>query len=334
MRYLLALLLTVATTRAAEVLDGVAAVVNDKVITYSEVREYVQPVAAQLRRNYSGPELIEKIRAAHLDALNSLIERQLILQEFKDKGYSFPETVVDEQLNSVIANDFGGDRAAFIKTLQAENLTLAKYREQLRERIIIQAMRNRRAQQEIVVSPAKIEQYYQDHREDFREDEQIKLRMLLIRRPKPDPAPPATDTNTVTGAATAPAAGADDPRRRMAEELLAKLDAGDSFESLARLYSEGREAQRGGDWGWVKRDELRQELSQAAFALQPGQHSRIIETPDGYYLLRVEEHKPARYRPLNEVRDEIEKTLLQQQRATMQAEWIKQLRAKAYIRLY
>src|SRR5438034_8321346 len=81
----------------AELVDGVAAIVNDKVITYSEVRDYVQPVVAQLRRNVSGKELIEKVRAAQVDALNNLIERSLILQEFKEKGYSFPDSVVDEQ---------------------------------------------------------------------------------------------------------------------------------------------------------------------------------------------------------------------------------------------
>src|SRR2546425_8295018 len=125
----------------AEILDGVAAIANDKVITYSEVREFVQPVVAQLRRNYSGNNLVDKVRAAQKDALNNLIERSLILQEFKEKGYSFPDTVVDEELNDVVAKDFGGDRAAFIKTLQAQNMTLSQYREQLRERIIVQAMR-------------------------------------------------------------------------------------------------------------------------------------------------------------------------------------------------
>ena len=69
-----------------EILDGVAAIVNDKVITYSEVRDYVQPVVAQLRRSYSGKDLVEKVRSAQVDALNNLIERALILQEFKEKG--------------------------------------------------------------------------------------------------------------------------------------------------------------------------------------------------------------------------------------------------------
>jgi peptidyl-prolyl cis-trans isomerase SurA len=314
-----------APARATEILDGVAAIVNDRIITYSEVRQYVQPVVQQLRRNYSGPELIERIRAAQLDALDTLIERALIIQEFHEKGFKLPETYVDQQINDIIANEFGGDRAAFIRTLQAQNMTLSQYREQIRDRIIVQAMRGRKTQQYVVVSPYKIEQYYKENADQFKVDDKIKLRMIFIKKL---PAEPVSPEASPYAPATA------DPRRKLAEEILAQLDAGDSFESLARVYSEGKEAREGGDWGWIGRDVLRKELNEVAFSLQPGQHSRIIETPEGYYILYVEDLKPAHVRPLAEVRDEIEKILLQQQRAKLQQDWIKELRAKAYIRLF
>jgi len=124
---------------AAEIVDGVAAIVNDKVITYSEVRSFVQPVAQQLRRNFSGQDLVDQVRKAEMDALNQLIERALIIQEFKVKGYKIPETVIEQQINDIITSDYGGNRAAFVKTLEAENLTLSQYRDQVRERVIIQA---------------------------------------------------------------------------------------------------------------------------------------------------------------------------------------------------
>lgn len=333
MRIAFLFFIVLTTCARAEIVDGVAAIVNDKIITYSDVRQYIQPVIAQLRRNYSGQELVDKVRSAQKDALDNLIERHLILAEFKGKGYSFPETVIDEQMNDVIANEFGGDRAAFIKTLQADNVTLAKYREQLRDRIIVQAMRSRKTQSEIVVSPYKIEEYYKAHLDEFKDEEQIKLRMILIKKVK-EVAP----TNTVDAIpATEPAAPtppAVDARRKVAEEILAKLDAGDSFESLAKVYSEGREGQKGGDWGWVKRDELRKELSVPAFALKPGQHSRLLDTADGYYIVQVDDAKKESTRPLTEVRDIIEKELLQAQRAKLQETWVKQLRAKAYIRMF
>ena len=100
------------------------------------------------------------------------------------------------------------------------------------------------------------------------------------------------------------------------------------------MYSEAKEAKDGGDWGWITRDNLRDELRDAAFQLKPGQHSGIVETTDGYYILQVDDVQPAHVKPLSEVRDQIENILLQQKRAKLQEEWVKQLRAKAYIHIF
>jgi peptidyl-prolyl cis-trans isomerase SurA len=354
-RRLVFLLLLGMSCRAAELVDGVAAIVNDKVITYSDVRDYVQPVVNQLRRNHSGQELIEKIRSAQSDALNNLIERALIVQEFKDKGYSIPETVITGQLNDVIATDYSGDRAAFIRTLQAQNMTLSQYRDQLRDRVIVQAMRNRKTQNEVVASPYKIEKYYHGHLDDYKVGNQIKLRMIFIKKSlKPADSEVRAESARRDGDFSIAAQGSEeptnnidcetniveqaappvDPQKLLGEEIVSKLDAGDSFESMAQVYSEGREAKQGGDWGWIGQDVLRKDLSEVAFALKPREHSKLVETEDGYYILYVEDVKPAHVKPLAEVRDEVEKILLQEQRAEMQDKWVKALRAKAYIRLF
>ena len=328
-----------------EIVDGVAAIVNDKVITYSEVRQFVQPVVQQLSRNFAGKELVEQVRQAQRDALNQLIERALIIQEFNAKGYKIPETVIDQQINDTIAADYGGNRAAFVKTLEAENLTLSQYRDRMRERVIVQAMRGHKTQQTIVVSPYKIEKYYSDNLEQYKVGDQIKLRMIFIKRGQESEVrsqKPEAETNITeqTGGSNSVETTAEsnapptDVQRELAGEILAKLDAGESFESMARVYSEGKEAKEGGDWGWIGKDVLRKELNAIAFSLKPGEHSRVIETAEGYYILHVADVKAARTTPLAEVRDDIEKILLQKQRATMQEDWVNDLRAKAYIRLF
>ena len=335
-RILPLLFLAVAWRMAAaspEIVDGVAAVVNDRVITYSEVRMMALPAIERLRQQYDGGELIAKVHEAHMDALNQLIERALILQEFKEKGFNIPDNVLERELSDVIANEFGGNRETFIKTLEAQKMTLAQYREQLRERIVVQAMRSRKVQQEVVVSPAKMEKYYQDHLDEYKVGDQIKLRMIVVRRPDTNSVSADTVSTNSINATNSPAAVAD-PRRKLAEEILARLDAKESFDSLARAYSEAKEAKAGGDWGWITRDHLREELREAAFQLKPGQHSGIVETTDGYYILQVDDVQPAHVTPLAEVRDQIENILLQQKRAKLQEEWVKQLRAKAYIHVF
>jgi peptidyl-prolyl cis-trans isomerase SurA len=111
--YVLALsLLIPAVVRAADpqVIDGIAAVVNGDVITFSQVQEVAAPEEQTLRQQYQGQELIDKIKETRLAVLNDLVNRQLILQEFKKKEYKIPDYVVEQQVAGIIKDEFGGDR--------------------------------------------------------------------------------------------------------------------------------------------------------------------------------------------------------------------------------
>jgi parvulin-like peptidyl-prolyl isomerase len=103
---------------------------------------------------------------------------------------------------------------------------------------------------------------------------------------------------------------------------------------MASVYSEGSQKSQGGDWGWVERSVLRKDLADAAFALKPGQVSDVINTPESVYLMLVEQTKPAHARPLDEVRDDIEKTLRTQEQARLEKEWIDGLKKKTFIRYF
>src|SRR6202521_2880016 len=102
-----------------EFIDGVEAVVNGDVITFSQVQEVSGPRERTLREQSTGQELIEKIKEARLAALSDLIDRQLILQEFKKKQFNIPEYVIDDQVQNLIKDEFAGDRQAFVRTLNA-----------------------------------------------------------------------------------------------------------------------------------------------------------------------------------------------------------------------
>src|SRR6201982_1739079 len=136
-------LLTPAVMRAADpqVIDGIAAVVNGDVITFSQVQEVAAPEEQTLRQQYQGQELIDKIKETRLAVLNDLINRQLILQEFEKKEYQLPEYVVEEQVQEIIKDQFGGDRQAFVRTLQAQGYSLNKFRDKEKEKITVQVMR-------------------------------------------------------------------------------------------------------------------------------------------------------------------------------------------------
>jgi peptidyl-prolyl cis-trans isomerase SurA len=297
--------------RAQDVLDGIAAVVNSDVITYSQMRELVGEKERVIRNQLRGEELVNKIKEIRLAAVNDLIDRQLILQDFKTKGYQIPDYFVDQRVTTIVREEFGGDRQAFLRTLSAQGYTLERFKQLEKDKIIVQEMRRNVIKGAININENQIADYYREHADQYSTPEQIKLRMLVIRG---------------SGDNTGP--------RRMIEEIREKIVSGAEFGDLARMYSQGSEQEAGGDWGWVDRKKLNEDLTKVAFSLKPGEVSKVIEIGGSYYLLFVEARKAASAKPLKELHDEIEKTLMQTERQRLQEEWIKKLRKPAYIKIY
>jgi parvulin-like peptidyl-prolyl isomerase len=298
----------------AELVDSITAVVNSGVVTYSEVHEFVLPAAQALSREYADNQVLfqQKLDSALNDGLEQLVERQLILHSFDTEGYRLPDTVVDELVQERIRDKFG-DRITLMKTLQAQGMTFEKFRQDVRDQYIVAALRNKNISPEkIIISPYKVETYYLAHQDDFKVEDEIKLRMIVLNKTS------GNDTNTAS----------------LAREILAKIKQGATFQEMASVYSQGSQRSQGGDWGWIERSVLRKELADTAFKLKSGQVSGVIETPEACYLMLVEQTRPAHVKPLSEVRDDVEATLLTQEQKQLEQKWIEQLKKKAFIRLF
>src|ERR1700739_4352583 len=111
-----------------EVVDGVAAVVNGDVITYSQVRGLVGPREKLLRAQFNGEELVKRIKETREAALRDLIDRQLIIQAFKKENFQIPDHFVEERMHDIVRTDFGGDPNTFIKTLEAQHSTMGEFK--------------------------------------------------------------------------------------------------------------------------------------------------------------------------------------------------------------
>src|ERR1700682_29826 len=252
-----------------EVVDGIAAIVNGDVITYSQVRGLSGPREKLLRSQFKGEELANKIKEARQAALKDLIDRQLILQSFRKENFQIPDHFVEGKLHDIIREEFGGDRNTFIKTLEAQNYTLGEFKKMETERMIVQAMRGKNVKRNLIISPVKIEEYYKNHRDEFTAREQIKLRMIMI------------PGHAETGNSAA--------QKAMAEEVLGKLASGAEFDRMAQIYSEDSTRELGGDWGWIERKTLAAPLEKVAFNLPVGRISRIVEFGGNYYILKVDD---------------------------------------------
>jgi len=261
-------------------------------------------------------EMKEKMKASQEAAVKDLVDRQLIIDEFKTQGFQIPEYVVDDRMNSLIREEFGGDRTSFVRTLKAQGFSLSRFREVEKEKIIVQAMRQRAVKTDFVISPDKIEAFYRKNLAQYSTPEEIRLSMIVLR---PD------------------ASAGDDPvaaTREIAQEIRQKLADGADFAGMAQMYSQDSTAELGGDWGWIDRKTLTSELNGVAFSLSPGELSDVIQVGDAFYIMRVEAKKAAVTKPLAEMRDEISQKLYEEERLRLQQQWIDGLRRKAFVKIY
>ena len=314
--------------RAQYLADGIAAVVNDKIITYVQINQQVAETVNLLRQNYQGEELFQHVQEEKLNVLKALIDRELIIQDFKTSGGFIPDTFTQERINDIIRDQYGGDRVAFIKTLYDRGVTMQKYKEEIQDNAIVGYMRNRNVIQTVLVSPYQIEQYYQQNLRLFQQDEQIKVATIVLHKSLFPTTTTGPDGKTKTY----------DPQMEIANEILYKIDTGSDFGDLAKNYSEAGNKDEGGELGWVTQNgktAIRSDLWPAIAKLQPGQHTDVIATQDGYYyIVMVEDRKKAAMTALEDVRAEIEKKIIDDQLQIRQQQWLDSLRAKAFIKMF
>lgn len=307
-------LMYVAASTQAELVNGIKAIVQDSVITAQEVQNLALPAVEVLRRQYRAqPEIFQqKVGEALSDSLEQLVEKQLVLYDFKSAGYNLPESIINDAVEERIRTRYG-DRAKLIKTLQGQGITFEKFRQQMRDQFIVEALRSKNISSEVIISPHKVETYYLAHKENYRVEDQIKLRMIVLNK------------NSATDSTTA---------RQLADEIQKKIREGAAFTEMASVYSQGAQRSQGGDWGWVERGVLRKELAETAFGLKTGAVSDVIETTEACYLMLVEDRRPSHIKPLSEVHDEIEHNMLNEERARLSKQYIDRLKQKTFVRYF
>lgn len=299
----------------AELINGIRAVVYDAVITQGEVEADAYLVAGELQRQFRRqPEMFEKkINEALAESLENALERQLILRDYVASGYQMPESIIAEVVQERIQAEFGGSRAKLTETLQARGVTFEQWRKQTRDRFIITQLRAKNIYQELIISPNKLEAYYLGHPDEFKMEDEVKLRMIQLNK--------ATEAEA-------------EIKRALALEISSKIKQGAAFAEMASVYSDDSKLNAGGSRGWVERRVLRKELAGPAFALKPGELSDAIETPEAMWLMLVEDKRLAHRKPLAEVRNEIERLLLTEEQNRLRRQYIAKLKKKTYVRYF
>ncbi len=294
--------------------NGIAAVVNGQVITKSEVRDAVNAQEQMLRfQLQSDPAALQRELAnLRATALDSLIDRELVLAEFKRLGATIKSQWVDDDVNSIIRESFKGDRDAFVKELAQNGMTLKKFREMREKMMIVSAMRGKQASNDVPATPKEIEEYYQKNIDKWRSGGMIKISRIVIPKYSGE-------------AGTSP-----EGQRKIAEELRRKILSGSDFAATAKAYSPDSLYED----DWVARDQMKPSIASAAFALKQGGISPVIDEEGYYIIIACEAVKHGEAKPLSEVRSSIQREIQADRSKGTLDKWMNDLRKRAVIKKF
>ena len=285
---------------AAQVEDGIIAIVNSDLIMLSEMKRELAPERERIQKEYRGNGLAHRLKTAEYMTLTSMIERKLQLQAAKARGISVTDEEVQQALRQM--KQRGG---ALDETNPADMKSV-------REQLMLLRIFDREVRSAVMVADADMKRYFQEHRDRFALSEEYTLSQILIRPRSPGDTADATEK---------------------VRDVMTRLKQGDSFEDLALRFSDGPNASHGGHLGLVRQGELLPGIEQAISRLVPGGISDVIETSDGFHIMRLEDKKPKQFRPYEEVRTEIQGLVFQQKNEDVFQSWLAELKNKAYIEI-
>jgi peptidyl-prolyl cis-trans isomerase SurA len=282
----------------ASVTDRIIAVVNTELIMLSELKAEMAGEERRLQETYRGPELKRRLQQAEYIGLTKMIERKLQLQTAKTKGVE----VADDEVQ----------RAALELKRQGEKVdeTDPNDKKNIKEQLLLMRVVDREVRSGVMVTESELQRYYQSHQNRFLIPDEYRISQILVLRK-------ARETE-------------EDARER-ASAVSSALKRGADFAELALKYSDGPEATKGGNIGFVRQGELLPQIERALSTLEPGQMTEAIQTSDGWHIIKLDEKRLPQFRPFAEVKTEIQTLVFQQKTEDVYQTWMGDLKNKAFI---
>ncbi len=296
-----AALLLPATARAV-VVDRIVAVVNDSIITETDLNAATAVAVGGLRSN--------EPREYHVHTksvvLDNLIESSLIKQDAEKIGIEVSELEIDESIESVLERN-GMTQNELIEALKAKDLPYQEYRNQIRDELIRVKFMNARFRSRIEIKKEELEEYYHQHIDEYYAEPSIRLAVLLLT---------------------------DDDKNILQEKLkIIKqgLKDGEDFSELIKQFSDGPTAKQGGDIGYLHEDEISPLIKNIAQSLKVGEISKPVRAKKGIYIVQLIDRKDKEPKPLEEVRVEISNILYKKIMKERYAYWLENMKRTAFI---
>ncbi len=297
-----------------QLIDKIVAVVNDDIITLSELREITVPYLKKMKARYSVNYDEAQIKETESRILDQLIDEKLVKQEVVRLKIVISEKEVTMGVEDMMKNtNLSEDQ--FKKALAEQDITMEEYREQMKNEMERLRLLDAEVKSKVQVKEKEIASYYKEHMDNFNTPPEVRLQQILLMIP---PGASEQDISQIRG---------------RAEEIVQKIKKGEDFTSLVRLYSQDSSAATGGDIGFFKQGELMPAINEVAFNLYIGEASSVIQTSAGFHIIKVLEKRERQKMTEEERNKEIWDILYTQNMDDMFKQWLKELRRKSFIEI-
>lgn len=282
----------------AEVIDKIVAIVNNEIITLSDMIEFYKAQKARGVTQLSFDEAKEAL-------LNELVERKLIDSQLKEASIEVTDKEVELAIEDVLKNN-NVSRDDLVKVLSKENVTLSEYKEKISDQIKRTKIIDREVQAKLKVSDEDLREHYIKHPDEFVEDTSYHLAFIVVSK------------------------GEKDSQKKI-HEAYQRIRSGDLFEDIVQQYSEDVSKKVNGDIGFVKLKEIEVSLRRDIEWLKPGRITSPVEGEKAYYIVKLIELKKGKQKTFEESKEQVKKILYDKEFEKREKVWLKNLREKALI---
>jgi len=335
-----------------QVVEEIITRVNNQIITKSEFERSKDQLRDEVKQqNSKDPDKLYAEREK--DILRDLVDQQLLLDKGKDLGIT-GDTELIKELDKMRKEMKLDSMEDLEKEAVKQGISWEDFKQNKRNQIITQRVIGEEVSSHLSVSKEEVQQFYDEHKNEMEQPEYIRLSEILVAPKITAPAPeaaappaaaaanPPADSSTPTATPNTPPA--DDAARQAADaaaisaaeakanDLLKQIRDGAAFEDISKKYSDGPSAADGGNLGTFERGKLAKSIEDKTFALKTGEVTDVIQTKQGFVILKVDEHQQAGIPPLKDALPHIQDALYYQKLQPALRAYLTKLREDAYIK--
>lgn len=297
---------------AAILLDKVIAVVNQEVITWSDLYKAMEFEASDKIKDIKEEEKRKIFKENEGAFLEVLIDMKLQIQAAKQRGIDAAAEEIAEAIND-IKKKYSMDEQTLTASLKKEGFTLDEYKKKLAEQIILSRVVSQEVRNKIVFSDAEIAKYIEKSKDTLITDDAYRIRQIFFRKPK---SPGNNDRKTM---------------EEKAGTVYQQIKAGESFASLAQKHSEDPSGKAGGDLGFIKKGQMAKEFTDVLSHMKAGDISQPFWTDMGLHIIKLEEK--IEKQSAAAIKESAKNKLLEQRFSEKYKHWLRELRETAYIEI-